>query len=77
MKKLAIALTLLSTPAFAQVHDRNYWSTFSNNCAKASELIRINDCEGVKGGCNCALKKTLELGCRIQYWGHVPYCPPQ
>ena len=75
MKKLIIALVLLSTPAFAQRHDRSFWQAFSESCAKASELIKRNQCAPVKGGCDCALKKTLAVGCRIQHWGHIARCP--
>jgi hypothetical protein len=75
MKKLVIILVLFSTSAFAQFHSREFWQQLSHNCSIASDLIRKNQCEPVKGGCDCALKKTLELGCRIQWWGHYPKCP--
>jgi hypothetical protein len=44
--------------------------TLSQRCAKASVLIKTNQCGPIS--CDRALGMSLRAGCRINYWGHTP-----
>jgi hypothetical protein len=44
--------------------------TLSQRCAKASVLIKTNQCSPIS--CDRALGMALQAGCRINNWGHTP-----
>jgi hypothetical protein len=44
--------------------------TLSQRCAKASILIKANQCSPIS--CDRALGMALQAGCRINHWGHTP-----
>jgi hypothetical protein len=48
--------------------------SLAQKCALASEMLKANNCG--PPGCDVGLCVALQQGCRINWWGHHPVCPP-